>query len=128
MSNKTYHITLNGTLIGKSLLESADPPMGVVFGIINFLSEDFDYEFFKNYARDNNIAFEAHPDKKLITTKNIPLLKVLSDDGIEIRGLSTYIEGMDGEDYVINIIGIPYPFYGEQFPHHVECYYKQFEE
>jgi hypothetical protein len=32
------------------------------------------------------------------------------------------ITGMDSEGFEISVLGIPYPFYEEEFPHHVEKY------
>jgi hypothetical protein len=34
---------------------------------------------------------------------------------------------MDTDGFEINVIGIPYPFYEEQFPNHVKEYNEKFE-
>lgn len=34
--------------------------------------------------------------------------------------------GFRDEGYGITILGVPYPCYGEEFPHHREAYEKQF--
>jgi hypothetical protein len=58
----------------------------------------------------------------LISTKTIPDLKVVDEGGIEIKGSGSYISGMGSDVYELTIEGIPYPFFGEQFPHHVKDY------
>ena len=123
MEDTTYNIFLEETLIGTTLLEKADAPMGVVFGEIEFAIDGVNYDFIKEYCTDNNIELGAdYPEDKLISTYDIPLLRVVSNTDIEIKGESTYINGMDSDSYEITVEGVPYPFYKEQFPHHVEQY------
>jgi len=127
--NKTYNILLNGLLIGTTELEKADAPMGVVFGLIEFSGIESPYEFFKKYCLDKQIelAFD-YPEDKLISTMSISELKITSDNGIEIKGVGNQITGMDNEEYEISIFGIPYPFYEEEFPHHVKEYENMFNK
>ncbi len=122
MIDKVYNIFLNQKKIGTTKLESADPPMGVVFGKIDFVDVISGYNFFKDYCLKNNIAFTDYPEDKLITTNEIPNLNVLDIDKKEICGLFCYAEGMDSDAFYINVMGIPYPFYEEEFPHHVKAY------
>ena len=127
--SKFYNITLNGTLIGTSELEKADAPMGVVFGLIKFNGIESPYEFFKEYCLNNQIELASDfPEDKLISTMSIPELKIRSDNGIEIKGVGNQITGMDNEEYEISIFGIPYPFYEEEFPHHVKEYENMFNK
>jgi len=119
---KIYNIFLDKKQIGTTLLENADAPMGVTFGVISFSDLDSPYSFFKTYCLQNNIAFEDYPEDKLISTTNIPVLQIFDYNEIEIKGLGCYISGMDSDCFNINIIGIPYPFYEEEFPHHVTEY------
>lgn len=123
-----YNIFLDGRKIGVSKLEKADTPMGVVFGKINFVEENLDYNFFSNYCKTNSIevGFE-YPEDKLIATNYISSLKIVNENEVEIEGLGSYISGMDSEGFEINIFGVPYPFYEEEFPHHVKEYNKKFE-
>src|ERR1700756_4411942 len=101
---KTYDILLDNNKIGTTELEKADVPMGVVFGKINFVSIDSGYNFFKNYCLKNNIEiFTDYPDLKLITTADIPKLKVTSESGNEIKGEVTNIEGSDTDNFDILI-------------------------
>ncbi|GAL77115.1 hypothetical protein JCM19275_59 [Nonlabens ulvanivorans] len=69
-----------------------------------------------------------YPEDKMISTMSIPKLKIKSDNGIEIKGVGNQITGMDNEEYEISIFGIPYPFYEEEFPHHVKEYENMFNK
>jgi hypothetical protein len=127
--SKLYNITLNGTLIGTSELEKADAPMGVAFGLIEFNGIESPYEFFKEYCLNNQIELASDfPEDKMISTMSIPELKITSNNGIEIKGVGNQITGMDNEEYEISIFGIPYPFYAEEFPHHLKEYENMFNK
>lgn len=118
---KNYSIYLNGDLIGTTRLEKADPPMGVVFGIISFIDSNIGYNFFKEYCKSNGIQLaNDYPEDKLISTRTIKNLSVKNDLGIEIKGMGNQISGMDNDEFEISIEGIPYPIYEEEFPHHVK--------
>lgn len=127
MKSKIYTIILEENIIGTTELEKADAPMGVVFGKINFINIKSGFEFFKEYCKKNKIDFDYYPEDKLILTRNIPNLIIVNEQNVEITGMSSYITGMDNDIFEINIDGIPYPFYEEEFPIHVEDYKKQFE-
>ena len=122
----TYNIFLDDKKIGTSLLEYADAPMGCVHGQITFLYKILDYTFFSEYCKSNSIKADDYPEDKFISTQTIPNLRVLNENGTEIKGVGCYIAGMDSDGYEIYIIGIPYPFYGEEFPHHRKAYDDQF--
>jgi hypothetical protein len=78
------------------------------------------YEFFKTYCLLNKIDINYdYPEDKLIATSNIPGIRIIDTNGVEIKGLGTNIEGMDDDAFQVLIIGIPYPFFGLEFPHHV---------
>lgn len=127
--NKIYNIFLNGFLIGTTNFEKADAPMGVVLGQLNFVNKNLNYQYIKDYCQENNIEIAMeYPEDKMISTCSIPKLKVLNQDGIEIKGVGNQISGMDNVEYEIEIFGIPYPFYEEEFPHHVEHYKNMFKE
>lgn len=107
----SYNIYLENQLIGTTILEKGDAPMGVVMGKIDFTIENIGYTFFKEYCIDNSISvYKDDPEDKILTTAGIPKLLVIDENGIEIKGVATYIEGMDGEGFDITIQGIPYPF------------------
>lgn len=87
------------------------------------------YEFLKKYCLENNIELaDDYPEDKLISTRTIENLKVRNENGIEIKGLGNQISGMDGNEFEIILEGVAYPFFEEEFPHHVKAYNNQFKE
>lgn len=129
MTTKRYDIFLDDKVIGTTELEKADAPMGVVFGNIKLYDISSVYEFFKSYCMTNGIEIiNDYPEDKLIATSNIPTLKIITSDGVEIKGQGTSIDGMDSDVFEVTILGIPYPFYEEAFPHHVKAYEDQFKD
>lgn len=129
MTTKRYDIFLDDKIIGTTELEKADAPMGVVFGQINFSNIVVDYDFIKRYCLENNIELaNDYPEEKLISTLSIDNLKVINENGVEIKGLGNQISGMDGDEFEITIEGVDYPFFEEEFPHHVNAYNDQFKE
>ncbi|GAL63185.1 hypothetical protein JCM19300_1207 [Algibacter lectus] len=119
-----YNVVLGDKEIGTSKLEKADASMGVAFGLIEFNGIETPYEFFKEYCLKNNIVINTDdPEYEFIDTQVISELKVFRQDGLEIKGVAgNAITGMKDEGYEISILGISYPFYEEEFPHHVEHY------
>ncbi len=98
-----------------------------VFGKINFTTISSGYDFFKNYCAINKIELVSdYPEDRMIITRTINNLVVKNEVGIEIKGLGNQISGMDSDEFEISLEGIPYPFYEEEFPHHVDAYNKQF--
>lgn len=129
MTTKRYDIFLDGKIIGTTELEKADAAMGVVFGNVTFDNIVSGYDFLKTYCLANNIEIITdYPDDKLIATTNIPNLKVINPNGIEIKGQGANIEGMDSDVFEVIIFGVPYPLFEEEFPHHVKAYNDQFKE
>lgn len=129
MPTKLYNIYLDGNLIGTTELEKADAPVGCVFGVINFTHDILDYKFFKKYCLDNSIELAYdHPEEKLIATRTIAGLKITNENGIEVKGLGNQISGMDSDAFEVLLEGVPYPFFEEEFPHHVKAYNEQFKE
>lgn len=123
--NEIYTIYLENKKIGTSLLENADAPMGVVFGSIISCDTSFGYDFLKEYCQKRKIKLTFdYPENKLISTSTIDDLRIVNEKGIEITGMGNQICGTDEDEYEITIEGIPYPFYEEEFPHHVERYRK----
>lgn len=122
--DKVYDILLGNTKIGTTGFENADPPMGVVLGRISFIADTFDYSFFRDYCVNNGISFQEDNALKLIATNEIPNLYVFDVSGREIKGLAATISGMDDDEFLISVEGIPYPFYEEEFPHHFKAYFK----
>jgi len=118
--NKTYHIYWEDIKIGTSRLEKADVRMGVVFGALEVCGSEFGYDFIKDYCQRKQIDLTCDdPELRLISTRTIDALKIVNEDGVEIKGVGNQISGMDGEEFEITIEGVPSPFYEEEFPHHV---------
>lgn len=127
--NKIYKILIDGEEIGTSKLEKADAPMGVVFGEIIFEKNEWNYDSIKSYCLNNNINLaDDCPEDKLISTRTIDSLVIKNEQGVEIKGEENQITGMDSEGYEISIEGIAYPFFEEEFPHHVKAYNNMFKE
>ena len=127
--NKVYKIFLDDNEIGTTEFEKADAPMGVVTGKLNFIDTKFGYAFLKEYCENNQIELAYdYPEVKMISTLSIPKLKITNNVGIEIKGVGNQISGMDNEEYQIEIFGIPYPFYEEEFPIHVAEYKSMFDK
>lgn len=121
MTEKRYKIFLDGKKIGTTDLEKADAPMGVAFGNITFDKPLSGYDFLKNYCLTNNIEIISDfSDDKFIATAHIPNLYVFNPNKAKILGQGTHIDGIDNETFQITILGIPYPFFEEEFPHHVK--------
>ena len=128
MNTKEYEVFLDDKIIGITKFEKSDPPMGVVYGQLNFIDIIAGYDFFKNYCIGNNIQLTCdHPEDKLISTMTIPNLKIVDKNGIEIKGVGNQISGIDSE-FEITLLGISYPFFEEEFPHHVKIYKEQFNQ
>jgi hypothetical protein len=124
-----YRIFLGEKEIGRSGLESGDPPMGVAYGKIDFIAGIDAYPFFKKYCQENNIELTLDDEAvAALSTADLTNLRVLKEDGYRIEGEGgSYIEGM-GNDFSVNILGIAYPFYGEEFPNLVKLYEDQFKD
>ena len=94
--------------------------MGVVGGKIFFHGEVSLYELFLTHCRTRGVTVnEIDPAFEFIDTQCIPDLHVYRKDGLELLGVGAYITGMKGEGYEVTILGIPHPFYGEEFPQHM---------
>jgi hypothetical protein len=121
--DRIYDIFWDNVKIGTTRLENGDSPMGVVFGVIEPNDNEFGYDFIKDFCHKKQIdlAYD-YPDEKLISTRTIDTLKIVNDKGIEIKGIGNQITGMDGDVFEITIEGISYPFYEEEFPHHINAY------
>ncbi|QHI38972.1 hypothetical protein IMCC3317_43720 [Kordia antarctica] len=125
---KVYSIFLKNIKIGTTFLEKADAPMGVVFGEITFLSDHFGYDYFKKFCNEHAIELVCDdPEEKFLDTSTIKNLIVKSEENTEIIGIGNQITGSDQLAFEISIYGISYPFYEEEFSHHVKAYHEQFK-
>ncbi|MEZ5427383.1 MAG: hypothetical protein R2747_14020 [Pyrinomonadaceae bacterium] len=126
---KKYLIKLDGEVIGHTYFERHDAPMGVVLGDIKFEGIESGYAFFRDYCIKHNVPInQDEAEQKFIDTQHIEGIKIISEDGTEIKGEGICVRGFDEEGFEIDVFGIPYPFYGEEFKHHREDYDNQFKE
>lgn len=129
MPTKRYDIFLDDKIIGTTDFEKADAPMGTVFGQIHFTSNTSCYDFIRKYLLENNIELVAdYPEEKLIISRTIKNLIVRNVNGVEIKCQGNQISGMNGDTFDITLEGVAYPFFEEEFPHHVKAYNDQFKE
>lgn len=124
----SYSIYLDGSYLGETEFENADPPMGVVMGRIKVENSKSFFSYIKDYCEQQKVPFEIDPEHDWIATQNIKGIKVFNKDKVEIKGLGSTIYGMSEEGYEIDVFGIPYPFYGEEFKHHRETYDNKWKE
>lgn len=116
-----YRVVLDNIEIGWTQLERVDPPMGVVAGKICFHGELSLFELFRDHCQRNNVTInQTDPQFEFIDTQCIPELRVYREDGLEIEGVGTHITGMKDEGYHVTVLGIPHPFYDEEFPQHTD--------
>lgn len=128
MTEKIYKILLDDKLLGTTKLEFGDPPMGVVFGQINFIENNIGYDFIKEYCIDNLIKIQTdYPTDKLIITGQIEKLKIYNTENIELVGVGNNIDGMDIDSYTITILGIDSEVYEKEFPEHIAEYEQKFK-
>ncbi len=126
---KVYSVFLKGEKIATTLFEHGDPPMGVVHGTLRLEGIESGYDFFKAYCLANNVAYTDDAGNRLISTESkIHGLSVLNPEGKEIKGVGEQISGMDSDTFQIDLSGIPYPLYNEEFPNHVKKYNEMFED
>jgi hypothetical protein len=128
MTEKIYKILLDDKLLGTTKLEFGDPPMGVVFGQINFDKKGFGYDSIKQYCIDNLIEIETdYPNDKLISTGQIAKLKVYNSENLELVGIGNNIEGMYSDNYTVTILGLESEVYEKEFPEHIKEYEQRFK-
>src|SRR5690606_37203997 len=115
-----YSVYLNNLRIGYSLLEFADPPMGVVFGKLLLDNIQSGYGYFKSYCQQNGeeLVYDDEVEKSLTTTCISALQVCLADGSVIKSEIGTYIEGMDDDGFYVFVLGVPYPFFKEAFPQH----------
>ena len=121
--NKKYRILLGGKEVGITKLEKADVSMGVVFGEIIFDTNKWNYGSIKSYCLAHSIELTVdYPEDRYLSTRAIDSLIVMNGDGIVVKGVGNQISGMDSEGFKIPIEGIAFPFYEEEFLHHIKAY------
>ena len=124
-----YRVELGGRTIGETKLETADPPMGVVGGRIEFQIDENPFELIKRHCEESGATInDFDSDLEYIDTQTIDDLRIYRADGREIEGIAGgAFSGFREEGYYVTILGVPYPFYAEEFPHHCDAYDNQFK-
>lgn len=102
-------------LVGHSMLESGDAPMGVAFGA--FVPSEA-------YSQIQRECMTNHTDQSVLG------LSVQTEAGVVIPcagvGILDYSAEIEPPYIEVNLLGVPYPLYGELFPEHVANYERQF--
>ncbi len=110
-----YQVYAKGVLVGHSALEYGDPPMGVAFG-----------QLIPNaaYSEIRSECISNHLDQSALQ------LSVRTESGLEIScaGVAILDSTADGASPEVNLLGVPYPLYGELFPDQVSSYEKRFSQ
>lgn len=121
---KLYHIRLNGQEIGTTEFEYADPPMGMVYGKINFRNINSPYKLFKEHCLKEGIKVSDDiPEQRLLRTMVIPELKIFNEKNLELMGSGAFVDGMDNDGYEIQLGGISTELMKKEFQHHYSNFY-----
>ncbi len=113
-----YQLYALNKLIGESLLEGGDPPMGVAFG--ELIPTEKYAEFQAVFEAQD---FDAIESLELYITSGHGV-KLVPNEGIGIEDYSRII----GEQSIqVNVFGIDSKIYKQFFPEHVVAYKKQFK-
>ena len=111
-----FSIHSQGLLIGHSLLESGDAPIGVAFGA---------FEPAPGYAKIQELCKANPADQSSLQ------LSVQTESGQVIPctgvGILEFSEEHALPCIEVNVLGIPYPLYEQLFPQHVHAYGQQFK-
>jgi hypothetical protein len=109
-----FFVYSGDVLVGVSELERGDPPMGVAFGA---LIPDAAYAHIRAECVAN------HADQTGLN------LSVTTAGGVSIPcvGVAVLDCDLEGEPPEVNVLGVPYPLYGELFPAHVAAYETRFK-
>jgi hypothetical protein len=112
-----FEVLANGVVVGSSELEVGDAPMGVAAG--RFLPHPA-YSAIQPLVVEGRDSSQAHLALVVRVTEGA---EIPSEGGVRITDYSTEL-GDEGIE--IEVLGIPYPLYGELFPEHVTAYCVRF--
>jgi hypothetical protein len=112
-----FEVKLGNEIIGFSELEGGDAPMGVAGGRF---SPTPGYTSIQPYCIAHRDCWVSIPQ---LTVSLVGGMPIECSGGIQIIDFSPEL-GEAGIEIYLN--GVPYPRYGELFPHHLEAYDKQF--
>ncbi|MFD1218491.1 hypothetical protein [Microbulbifer celer] len=113
-----FKIFARNEVIGETLLENGDPPMGVAFGALIPNENYFKYQEY----------FCKHDFEKISDLE----LAVVSESGLNLNpigevGIEDYSKEMGEFSAQVNALGIEGEVYNQLFPHHVAAYEAQFK-
>lgn len=102
--------------------------MGVASGILQLTTDECPFELLRSHCEHAAVPINSlDVEVQFIDTQVIPDLKVYRSDGLEIVSeVGACITGMEEEGYQISVLGIPYPFYEEEFARLRQAYDEQF--
>ena len=121
--DKIYILELDNSNIGFTKFEFADVPMGVVYGKIIFEKNVSPFELFTEHCLKFNVEMNINDSvEKLIDTLVIPQLKVILENGDELKGWGGAIVGMD-DDFEIQFGGITSEIMQTEFSNHYKEYF-----
>jgi hypothetical protein len=109
-----FSIYSQGLLIGHSLLESGDAPMGVALGAFKPAPG---YETVQEFCKAN-----PTDQSSLQLTVQTESGQVIPCAGV---GILDFSEEPALSCIEVNVLGIPYPLYEQLFPQHVHAYEQQ---
>jgi hypothetical protein len=111
----TFSVFAGKVLVGQSMLEFGDPPMGVAFGKFQPVAAyaEIQRECQINHTNQDHLALSVRTEAGAV----VPCA------GVSILHSSVESQPVEIE---VNVLGIPYPLYGELFPQHVESCERQF--
>jgi hypothetical protein len=113
LSYMRFEVKLGNDIIGFSELEGGDPPMGVAGGRFVCTSA---YASIQQYCIEHRDHWVSIPALTVSVPGGVP---IECSGGVQIENFSPELGDAGIE---ICLLGIPYPLYGELFPHHVEAY------
>ena len=122
---KMYAIYLGDVLVGRSALETGDPPMGVASGAFQPTPQ-----FSPLHARGvPAVDGEGKPIADVLVWEG---LSAKTPDGADLEceggvSITGYCPASSPWELEVFCLGIPYPLYEEIFPEHVKSYGSAFQ-
>ena len=119
--NHMYRLLYNGTALAMTELENGDPPMGCVSGLLSGFGaiQGFADLLVEMGGTDDDCEYRLELNSKFSLVSE-------SNQSLKYSGgqIMVYPEL---EEALVDVVGIPYPEYGELFPEHVKRYENQFK-
>lgn len=110
-----FEVLANEKLIGYTLLEHGDPPMGVAHGVMTATS---------GYAAIEALVIAAAGARAAELELTVRIAGAI--DPLPCAGVGILDLGVECVEPYVEVLGIPYPEYAELFPQHVAAYAARF--